>query len=104
MANHWGQSESGVQTLDKTVLKRPSMYKVILRNDDYTPMEFVVSILQEIFRKPEPEAVQIMLSVHKRGFGVAGVYPFEIAETKVAKVHQAARANGHPLKCTLEEA
>ncbi|RDI96748.1 ATP-dependent Clp protease adapter ClpS [Meiothermus sp. QL-1] len=78
------------------------MYKVLLLNDDYTPMDFVVEVLMRYFRKSEPEAVRIMLQVHHAGVGVAGVYPFEIAETKVQQVVQAARREGHPLQCTLE--
>lgn len=83
--------------------KKTPPYRVLLMNDDYTPMEFVVEILMDIFGKAEAEAVQIMLNVHVAGSGLAGVYPFEIAETKVEEVHERARAEGHPLKATLEE-
>jgi len=85
-------------------LKRPPMYKVVLLNDDYTPMEFVVQILQGIFGLNQEKATQIMLHVHTRGVGVCGVFSRDIAETKVAQVTQAARENQHPLKCTMEKA
>lgn len=83
--------------------KKTPPYRVLLMNDDYTPMEFVVEVLMEIFAKGEGEAVQIMLKVHVEGSGLAGVYPFEIAETKVEEVHARARAEGHPLKAIMEE-
>ena len=83
--------------------KKTPPYRVLLMNDDYTPMEFVVEVLMDIFRKSEAEAVHIMLKVHVEGSGLAGVFPFEIAETKVEEVHDRARAEGHPLKATLQE-
>jgi len=83
--------------------KKTPPYRVLLMNDDYTPMEFVVDVLMDIFGKGEQEAVHIMLKVHVEGAGLAGVYPFEIAETKVEEVHERARAEGHPLRATLEE-
>ena len=83
--------------------KKTPPYRVLLMNDDYTPMEFVVEVLMEVFGKGEAEAVHIMLKVHTAGAGLAGVYAFEIAETKVEEVHERARAEGHPLKATLEE-
>lgn len=83
--------------------KKTPPYRVLLMNDDYTPMEFVVEVLMDIFGKGEAEAVHIMLKVHVEGSGLAGVYPFEIAETKVEEVHALARAEGHPLKAVLEE-
>ncbi|MDP3939620.1 MAG: ATP-dependent Clp protease adapter ClpS [Deltaproteobacteria bacterium] len=98
------QDDLGVVTERKKKLARPPLYKVILHNDDYTTMEFVVMILQSVFDKPQAEAVQIMLHIHKRGIGIAGVYTHEIAETKVAQVHALAEENDYPLKCTLEEA
>ena len=97
-------SEVGVVTGTKKKLKRPAMYKVLLHNDDYTTKEFVVQILQVVFSKEEAEAVQIMLHVHRKGIGVAGVYPFEIAETKVGLVDDLARSHEYPLKCSMEEA
>ncbi len=84
-------------------VKEPRKYKVLLHNDDYTTMEFVVHILKTVFHKKEPEAVEIMLNVHKKGIGVCGIYPREIAETKVALVHKLARQEGFPLKCSMEE-
>ena len=83
--------------------KKTPPCRVLLMNDDYTPMEFVVEVLMDVFSKGEPEAVRIMLKVHVEGSGLAGVYPFEIAETKVEEVHARARAEGHPLKATIEE-
>jgi len=85
-------------------LKRPPLYKVLLINDDYTPMDFVVDVLQKIFGMDRETATQIMLHVHTRGVGVCGVYSRDIAETKVALVNQFSRENQHPLKCTMEEA
>ncbi|MGE0631937.1 MAG: ATP-dependent Clp protease adapter ClpS [Pseudobdellovibrionaceae bacterium] len=91
--------------LDTTVqVERPKMYKVILLNDDFTPMDFVVYILKRFFGKTDMEATQIMLDVHKKGSGVAGVFTHEIAEMKVMQVHQQSEAQEHPLKCTMEEA
>lgn len=88
----------------KPRLKRPPMYKVVMLNDDYTPMEFVVMVLQTFFQKPREQAVQIMLEVHTRGKAVAGVFTAEIAETKVAQVNEFARKHQHPLLCTMERA
>ena len=85
-------------------LKRPRMYKVVLHNDDYTPMEFVVILLEQIFGMSREKATQVMLHVHTRGKGVCGVYTREIAETKVAQVNDYSRQNQHPLLCAMEEA
>ncbi|MFQ6021499.1 MAG: ATP-dependent Clp protease adapter ClpS [Acidiferrobacterales bacterium] len=85
-------------------LKKPDLYKVILLNDDYTPMEFVVVILERFFRKTRTEATRIMLHVHQKGIGVCGVYTRDIAETKVKQVMTCARENRHPLQCTMEPA
>jgi ATP-dependent Clp protease adaptor protein ClpS len=82
----------------------PPLFKVLMHNDDYTTMEFVVEVLESVFHKSSPEANRIMINIHVRGIGYCGTYPFEIAETKVVKVHGLARAEGFPLKCTLEEA
>ncbi|MDP6558563.1 MAG: ATP-dependent Clp protease adapter ClpS [Candidatus Binatia bacterium] len=87
----------------KKKLKRPPIYKVLLHNDDYTTKEFVVQVLQYVFHKDQTAAVQIMLHVHKKGIGVAGVYTYEIAETKVALVESLAKQHEYPLKCTMEE-
>lgn len=99
-----GQSQSDTATETKPKVKRPPMFKVIMLNDDYTTMEFVVHVLQKFFQKSFDEATQIMLHVHHKGAGVCGLYPFEIAETKVAQVTQYARKNDYPLQCSLEEA
>ncbi|MGF1528030.1 MAG: ATP-dependent Clp protease adapter ClpS [Candidatus Competibacterales bacterium] len=85
-------------------LKRPRMYKVVLLNDDYTPMEFVVHVLEQFFGMNREKATQVMLHVHTRGKGVCGVYTYEIAETKVAQVNDFSREHQHPLMCTMEEA
>ena len=95
--------ESGVATLTRRKTARPTRYKVLLFNDDYTPMEFVVAILEQIFGKGPSEATQIMLAVHRGGVGVAGVFVLDVAETKVAAVHQAAEARGYPLRAGVEQ-
>jgi ATP-dependent Clp protease adaptor protein ClpS len=92
------------RTKPETRTKQPAMYKVILLNDDYTPMEFVVEILKQVFHKPHAEATRIMLHVHQNGMGVAGVYPYEIAETRVKTVDELARQSEYPLKCVMEKA
>jgi len=89
-------------SIEKEV-KEPPQYRVILHNDDYTTMEFVVYVLQTVFHKQESEAVQIMLTVHRNGSGVCGVYTAEVAETKVSLVHDMARKHGYPLKCSMQE-
>lgn len=95
------EGDSSVQDVPK--LDTPKMYKVILLNDDYTPMDFVVLVLRRFFSKTEEQATQIMLDVHKKGAGVAGVFSLEIAEMKVMQVNQFAQLNQYPLKSTLEE-
>ena len=87
----------------KPKLKKPRLYKVLLLNDDYTPMEFVVIILERIFSKAREQAVQIMLHVHQKGIGVCGIYPRDIAETKVVSVHRAAERLGYPLRAGVEK-
>lgn len=94
--------QSGVTTVKKTKLQPPRKYKVIMHNDDYTTMEFVVLVLQKYFNKTISEAQAIMLEVHTRGFGICGIFTYEVAESKVAKVTKYARENGHPLKCSTE--
>ena len=98
-----GGQETGVVVRTKPATKKPSMYKVLMLNDDYTPMEFVVYILERFFNIDHARSVDIMLTVHTRGVAVVGVYPFEIAETKVTQVMDCARSNQHPLQCTMEK-
>ena len=98
-----GEGRAGALTLTRTRTKKPSMYKVLMLNDDYTPMEFVVHILERFFNKNREEATRIMLHVHRRGVGVCGVYTYEVAETKVTQVMDFARQHQHPLQCTLEK-
>ena len=94
----------GIATRTRAKPKKPSMYKVLLLNDDYTPMEFVVMVLQRFFNMDIEQATQVMLHVHQQGVGVCGVFSYEVAETKVNQVMAAARQNQHPLQCTLEKA
>jgi ATP-dependent Clp protease adaptor protein ClpS len=94
---------SGVALQTRTRTKKPAMYKVLMLNDDYTPMEFVVHVLERFFGKSREEATTIMMHVHRRGVGVCGVYTYEVAETKVTQVTEFARRNQHPLRCTLEK-
>ncbi|MCU0237048.1 MAG: ATP-dependent Clp protease adapter ClpS [Acidobacteria bacterium] len=100
---HFG-SDADQQALERTELQPPAMYRVILHNDHYTSMEFVVDILVNVFHKPESEAKNIMLDVHRRGSGVCGTYSYDIARTKVTRVLALARQQEFPLKCTFEEA
>jgi ATP-dependent Clp protease adaptor protein ClpS len=93
-----------VDTRTERKLKKPKLYKVLLHNDDYTTMEFVVYVLQSIFHHTETEAMQIMLHVHKHGLGVAGVYPREVAESRIGQVEGLAREHEYPLRCSMEEA
>ena len=93
----------GVVLKEKPKTRKPSMYRVLMLNDDYTPMEFVVLVLRSIFGKSNDEAVNIMLHVHQKGVGVCGIYTFELAETKVTQVMDLAQENQHPLQCTLEK-
>lgn len=95
--------ESGIATKVKPKTKKPSLYKVLLLNDDYTPMEFVVHILERFFRKNHEEATEIMLQVHNKGVGLCGVYTYEVAETKATQVMDLARQHQHPLQCTVEK-
>jgi ATP-dependent Clp protease adaptor protein ClpS len=88
---------------DTTEVNEPPQFRVLLHNDNYTTMDFVVQILEVVFGKPPAEAMQIMLSVHRKGIGVCGVYTSEVAETKVAMVHHLAREHNYPLKCSMEE-
>jgi ATP-dependent Clp protease adaptor protein ClpS len=92
-----------VVTKPRTKTQRPSLYKVLLLNDDYTPMEFVIHVLERFFAKSREDATRIMLHVHHNGVGICGVFTFEVAETKVAQVVEFARQNQHPLQCTMEK-
>ena len=100
-SGHEEQGQSGV--LSEEELREPRMYRVLLHNDDYTTMEFVILVLVDIFRKTAEEASEIMLAVHRNGMGVCGVYPREIAEFRVREVEKRARLAGFPLSCTMEE-
>lgn len=102
MSERQGNSGSGTALEERTDLQRPKRYKVLLYNDHYTTMEFVVEVLEAVFNKPREEAVQIMLAVHEQGVGMAGVYTAQVAETKIALVHALAEENGFPLKCSME--
>jgi ATP-dependent Clp protease adaptor protein ClpS len=100
-----GGDDSGTNVVVKARPKtrKPAMYKVLMLNDDYTPMEFVVHVLERFFQKNREEATRIMLHVHRRGVGVCGVFTYEVAETKVTQVMDLARQNQHPLQCTIEK-
>jgi len=104
MPQYWPEEEGGVATDHETRQKvdKPRLFKVLLHNDNYTTMEFVVLVLMRVFHKGEAEAVQIMLDVHRKGIGLAGLYQREIAETKVQRVLQMARQAKYPLMCTME--
>jgi ATP-dependent Clp protease adaptor protein ClpS len=95
--------DEAVLTENETRVRKPPLYKVLLHNDDFTTMEFVVYVLETVFGQPEEKAIEIMLHVHQRGIGIAGVYPYEVAEMKVAKTTSLARASEYPLLCTIEE-
>jgi ATP-dependent Clp protease adaptor protein ClpS len=103
MSEYSPETEEEVISETRDEIDEPPMYKVLLHNDDYTTMEFVVEILMLVFNKSPEEAVEIMLNVHQKGIGICGVYTYEISETKVNTVHDLARENGFPLKCTMEE-
>jgi ATP-dependent Clp protease adaptor protein ClpS len=97
------QGDTNVIVKQETKTKKPALYKVLMLNDDYTPMEFVVHVLERFFNKNRAEATRIMLHVHQRGVGVCGVYTYEVAETKVNQTMEFARKHQHPLQCTLEK-
>jgi ATP-dependent Clp protease adaptor protein ClpS len=94
---------TGIVAKTRAKTKKPSLYKVLLLNDDYTPMEFVVHILEKIFTKSREDAIEVMLHVHRHGVGVCGLFTFEVAETKVTQVIEFARRHQHPLQCTMEK-
>ncbi|PYF09496.1 ATP-dependent Clp protease adaptor protein ClpS [Rhodobacter viridis] len=98
-----GEGEAGIAVKTAPKTARPPMYKVLLLNDDYTPMEFVVHILERFFGMNHAQAFEIMLTVHKKGLAVVGVYSFEVAETKVSQVMDFSRRHQHPLQCTMEK-
>jgi len=103
-AGHFaGDDDTGVATKARSKTTRPPLYKVLLLNDDYTPMEFVIYVLERFFGISHQQSVDIMLTVHNKGLAVVGVFSFEIAETKVAQVMELARRNQHPLQCTMEK-
>jgi len=97
------QPKGDVVTKTRTKAQRPSLYKVLLLNDDYTPMEFVIHVLERFFAKSREDATRIMLHVHQNGVGICGVFTFEVAETKVTQVVEFARQHQHPLQCTMEK-
>ena len=99
-----GQDQVGIATKTRAKPKKPSLFKVLMLNDDYTPMEFVVLVLRRFFQMDLEQATRVMLHVHQKGIGVCGIFPYEIAETKVNQVMDFARQNQHPLQCTLEKA
>jgi ATP-dependent Clp protease adaptor protein ClpS len=102
MSNFDSEVEENVDSETDHEVEEPPMYKVMLLNDDYTTMEFVVEVLVYVFQKSPEDATRIMLNVHRKGVGVCGIYPFEVAETKVNTVETLARENGFPLKCVME--
>jgi len=102
--NRDGQGQLGLVLKTRAKPKKPSQFKVLLLNDDYTPMEFVVMVLKRFFAMDLEQATRVMLHVHQKGVGVCGIFPYEIAETKVNQVMDFARQNQHPLQCTLEKA
>ncbi|MEK7793511.1 MAG: ATP-dependent Clp protease adaptor ClpS [Candidatus Hydrogenedentota bacterium] len=101
MSERQGNPGSGTALEERIDLQRPKRYKVLLHNDHYTTMEFVVEVLEAVFNKAREEAVQVMLAVHEEGVGIAGVYTAQVAETKIAAVHALAEENGFPLKCSM---
>jgi len=103
MTNTLTKQKDRRESQDQEGLDEPPRFKVLLHNDDYTTMDFVVMILQTVFNKDMVTATEIMLNVHNKGVGVAGIYSRDVAETKVAMVHELSRKNEHPLKCTMEE-
>ena len=95
-------SDTGTAVVEKTKVSKPRMYKILMHNDDYTTMEFVVYVLERLFKKSKQEAYEVMMRIHQQGIGICGVFTFEVAESKVSKVAQLAKREGHPLKCSIE--
>jgi ATP-dependent Clp protease adaptor protein ClpS len=104
MAGEDDGTDTGVAVQTKARTRRPPMYKVLLLNDDFTPMEFVVMVLERFFGMNHSQAFELMLTVHKKGLAVVGVFSYEIAETKIRRVTEIARRNGYPLRCSMEPA
>ncbi|NLV24883.1 MAG: ATP-dependent Clp protease adapter ClpS [Deltaproteobacteria bacterium] len=104
MADNGTFGKSKIEEKQRARTKPPPLFHVVMHNDDYTTMQFVVEVLQKVFSKPLAEANRIMFTIHTRGRGLCGTYPFEVAETKVAKVHSLAKEEGFPLRCSLKEA
>lgn len=104
MTVHEGDAEGGIQLEDQQKLKEPEMYRVILHNDHYTTMDFVIEVLVTVFHMPTAKATQVMLDVHRKGVGMCGVYTYDIAVTKVEQVHLMAKAREYPLRCSYERA
>ena len=102
MTEHEKQDQGEVLERARRKTDKPNLYKVILHNDDYTTMDFVIIVLESIFKKSPAEAYRIMMHVHTRGTGIAGVYVYEVAETKVVLAHDYAKEVGHPLRCSME--
>jgi ATP-dependent Clp protease adaptor protein ClpS len=98
-----GEGRTGIVTKTRPKTKKPNLYKVLLLNDDYTPMEFVVHVLERYFSKSREDANRIMLHVHQKGVGICGVFTYEVAETKVTQVMDFSRKHSHPLQCTMEK-
>jgi ATP-dependent Clp protease adaptor protein ClpS len=92
----------GTKTRDHSAVKRPALYRVVMHNDDFTPMDFVVDILVQVFQRPAAEATQVMLDIHNKGVGTAGIYTYDIAMSKSYQVHRLAEEREHPLRCTVE--
>ncbi len=101
--NDTGRTNVGVLTQTKPKTQKPALYKVLMMNDDYTPMEFVIHVLQRFFKMSIEDATKVMLHVHQRGVGVCGIFTYEVAETKVSQVMDFAKKHQHPLQCTLEK-
>jgi ATP-dependent Clp protease adaptor protein ClpS len=98
-----GDGRTGIVTKTRPKTKKPNLYKVLILNDDYTPMEFVIHVLEKFFNKDREDATQIMLHVHHKGVGICGIYTYEVAETKVTQVVDFSRQHSHPLQCTMEK-
>lgn len=103
MGKPTAHNQARPQAASRTATRQPPMFRVLMHNDDYTSMDFVVAMLEQVFHKSPIEANRIMLHIHYRGVGICGVFPFEVAETKAARVHALAKADGYPLRCSLDK-